>query len=107
MELESKLAQAVEELSKGPSLRKDNPGQKLPRAPETHTLTGHRAPVNSCAFHPVFSLLATASEDTTIKIWDHESGEFERTIKGHTKSVSTVSFNPKGTLLGTFPAILV
>lgn len=55
------------------------------------------------AFHPVFSSLASGSEDTTIKIWDWELGELERTIKGHTKSVLDVDFGGPigGTLLAS------
>lgn len=49
------------------------------------------------AFHPVFSSLASGSEDYTIKIWDWELGELERTIKGHTKAVLDVDFGgPRG-----------
>lgn len=45
-------------------------------------ITGHRAPVTRVIFHPVFSLMVTASEDATLKVWDFESGEYERTLKG-------------------------
>jgi platelet-activating factor acetylhydrolase IB subunit alpha len=44
--------------------------------------------------------LASASEDTTIKIWDYESGEYERTLKGHTKAVQDITFDAKGNYLG-------
>jgi WD40 repeat protein len=48
---------------------------------------GHRAPVTRVLFHPIFSLMISASEDATVKIWDFETGDFERTLKGHTDSV--------------------
>lgn len=35
-----------------------------------------------------------------MKIWDWETGEFERTLKGHTRAVHDVDFDPKGDLLG-------
>lgn len=45
-------------------------------------------------------MLASASEDATIKLWDWETGEFERTLKGHTRSVHDVEFDSKGKWLG-------
>jgi platelet-activating factor acetylhydrolase IB subunit alpha len=66
-------------------------------------LQSHRQPITCVAFHPVFSSLASGSEDYTIKIWDWELGELERTIKGHTKAVLDVDFGgPRGgTLLAS------
>jgi len=85
-------------------LRKNqDPRSWLPRAPARHALEGHRQPVTCVAFHPVFSSLASGSEDTTIKIWDWELGELEKTVKGHTKGVLDVDFGgPRGgTLLAS------
>lgn len=53
-------------------------------------------------FHPVFSLLVSASEDATIKVWDYETGEYERVLKGHTNSVQDIAFDPQGKLLGWY-----
>ncbi|KAI4620135.1 protein with putative role during mitosis [Alternaria novae-zelandiae] len=83
--------------------RNQDPTAWLPRAPARHTLQSHRSPITCVAFHPVFSSLASGSEDTTIKIWDWELGELERTVKGHTKGVLDVDFGgPRGgTLLAS------
>ena len=45
---------------------------------------GHRSTVTSLDVHPVYSQVASSSEDATVKLWDYESGEFERSLKGHT-----------------------
>ena len=83
--------------------RNHDPLTWLPRAPARHSLTSHRLPVTCVAFHPIFSSLASGSEDTTIKIWDWELGELERTVKGHTKAVLDVDYGgPRGgTLLAS------
>jgi platelet-activating factor acetylhydrolase IB subunit alpha len=100
MDLESKLSQSQAELAAAPVRKVTSSVDWIPRGPEKHLLSGHRSPVTRVCFHPVFSVLATASEDTTIKIWDYETGEFERTLKGHTKAVQDIGFDPKGNFLG-------
>lgn len=52
------------------------------------------------AFHPKFSNLASASEDSTIKVWDYETGDFEVTLKGHTKVVCDLDYDSTGTFIG-------
>lgn len=63
-----------------------------------YALSGHRSPVTRVIFHPVFSVMVSASEDATIKVWDYETGDFERTLKGHTDSVQDISFDHSGKL---------
>lgn len=107
MDLESRASTLQSELDNATptslSRRNQDPASWLPKAPARHTLQSHRDPVTCVAFHPVFSSLASGSEDTTIKIWDWELGELERTVKGHTKAVLDVDFGgPRGgTLLAS------
>ena len=87
-ELEAKLSEAEKEyISGAPTREKRSPSEWIPRPPEKYELSGHRAPVTRVVFHPIFSLMVSASEDATIKIWDFETGDYERTLKGHTDSV--------------------
>ena len=34
--------------------------------------------------------MISASEDASIKLWDFETGDYERTLKGHTDSVQVM-----------------
>jgi WD40 repeat protein len=76
-----------------------DPSSWIPRKPARHSLSGHRMPITGLAFHPTFTVVASCSEDSTIKVWDWETGEFEQTIKGHTKPVHDVDFSFDGKLL--------
>jgi platelet-activating factor acetylhydrolase IB subunit alpha len=71
----------------------------LPRLPPSHILTGHSMVITCCALHPVYTVAASGSEDGTIKLWDHESGDYLRTLKGHVNTVNAVQFVPTGTHL--------
>jgi len=99
-ELEAKLTEAEKEFISGaPSREKRTPSEWIPRPPEKYSLNGHRAPVNRVLFHPIFSIMISASEDATLKVWDFETGDYERTLKGHTDSVQDVAFDNGGKLL--------
>ncbi|KAL2150416.1 hypothetical protein VTH82DRAFT_6979 [Thermothelomyces myriococcoides] len=102
MDLEARNAALQSELDNSTPTSRQNkdPVNWLPKSPARHTLQSHRSPITCVAFHPVFSSLASGSEDQTIKIWDWELGELERTIKGHTKAVLDVDFGgPRGNTL--------
>ncbi|UYV66934.1 PAFAH1B1 [Cordylochernes scorpioides] len=97
LDLEAKLADAEKEYIAGaPSREKRSPAEWIPRPPERHCLTGHRAPVTRVLFHPCFSIMVSSSEDATIKVWDYETGDYEKTLKGHTDSVQDIAFDPAG-----------
>src|ERR1700761_1607987 len=74
----------------------------IPNANARHVLTGHRQRVTSLCFHPRYSVIVTGSEDATLKVWDWETAELERTLKGHIKHVTDCEFDGKGHRLGTF-----
>ncbi|PGH07562.1 hypothetical protein AJ79_06232 [Helicocarpus griseus UAMH5409] len=97
MDFESQLAALQTELqnmetSSSVSRPNRDPASWLPGSQPRHFLEGHRETINSVAFHPLFSSIASCSDDCTIKIWDWELGELEITIKGHTKAVLDVNF---------------
>lgn len=105
MDLEQKLSEMQKEVVEGGATRKTRLATDwIPRPPERYELSGHRAPVTRVIFHPVYSLALSASEDATIKVWDYESGDFERTMKGHTDAVQDIAFDHTGKLLASCSA---
>nr|CAD7417354.1 unnamed protein product [Timema poppensis] len=107
MELESKVSVAEKEFIEGaPTRNKRTPSEWIPRPPEKFCLLGHRAPITRVVFHPVFSLMVSSSEDASIRVWDFETGEYEKSLKGHTDAVQDISFDHTGKMLASCSADL-
>src|SRR5947207_3310590 len=55
--------------------------------------------VNSLNFSPDGHILASGSADSTVKIWDVQSGKEIKTLLGHLSVVYVVAFSSDGKLL--------
>ncbi|WP_333203329.1 WD40 domain-containing protein [Microcoleus sp. S28C3] len=62
---------------------------------ERDRLLGHQAAVKNVVFSPDGKILASASEDDTVKLWNPD-GILLRTLTGHGDNIWTVSFSPDG-----------
>lgn len=69
--------------------------------PELAVQTGHALTLTSVALSADGRLLASASEDQTIKLWDTNAGTELRTLKGHTSAVNAVALSADGRLLAS------
>eukprot|EP00873_Tetraselmis_striata_P032841 jgi/Tetstr1/453105/TSEL_040129.t1 len=69
----------------------------------TSTLRRHIGPVTSVAFSPDGTLLASASADKTVRVWNALTGEeaLPQPLRGHTGPVTSVAFSPDGTRLAS------
>ncbi|MEB3278701.1 MAG: WD40 repeat domain-containing serine/threonine-protein kinase [Lyngbya sp.] len=65
------------------------------------TLTGHSNLVRSVAFSPDGRILASGSDDKTIKLWDVSTRREIVTLRGHLSLILSVAFNQDGSILAS------
>jgi len=68
---------------------------------ELNHLENHDSDVYSVSFSPDGQILASASHDKTIKLWDVQTGKQITTLDGHDHYVLSVSFSPNGQILAS------
>jgi WD40 repeat protein len=63
------------------------------------TFEGRKRPVFSLSFSPDGKLLASASIDGTVRLWDVAAAREVQMFTGHADAVGSVCFSPDGKLL--------
>jgi hypothetical protein len=66
-----------------------------------HTFNEYSGYVNSVAFHPSGTFIATGSTDSTVKIWDIRTNKLIQHYTSHTAAINCISFHPCGNYLLT------
>ena len=64
-------------------------------------LRGHKKAISSVKFSPDGLWLATSSADGTCRIWDVETGAFDKALEGHEEGISDVAWAGSSKYLAT------
>ena len=72
------------------------PGAPVSRIAPRLSLTGHAKGINCVAWMPGTDVVATGSDDTTVRVWDGASGAALETVALHRHNVSTIAWARNG-----------
>ncbi|MET0650284.1 MAG: TIR domain-containing protein [Pyrinomonadaceae bacterium] len=95
----SDLTDALSRTLTPPYIVPQHPLPDLPHPALLRTINAHDTRVSACAFSPDGSFIVSASDDTTLKVWDTKTGSERLMLVGHTSAVLGCAISPDGSFI--------
>jgi WD40 repeat protein len=64
-------------------------------------MEGHTSEIDSVAFSTDGMTIASGCKDTTIKLWDAQTGKLRQTLTGPKNRLESLAFSPDGQVLAS------
>jgi len=93
------FAERSETVLRRPFIKAVHPLPDLPDPALVRALAGHSGWVRGCAISADGSLIVSASDDQTLKLWDARTGAELRTLAGHSSGVSGCAISADGSII--------
>ncbi|KAI9702650.1 MAG: WD domain protein [Bogoriella megaspora] len=92
-----------------PPISKSPSPTPLPKAVKPTTLNyrlrtilhGHKKGISMVKFSPDGQMIASASADGTVRIWNSQTGKHQQTLEGHLAGISAISWSPDSKLIAS------
>jgi WD40 repeat protein len=95
------FTRALQSRLAGPYLAPMRTLPDLPTSSLVRAFVGHTRGVNGCAFSPDGAMLASASSDNSLRLWDCATGRELAKLSLHADAVNACAFSPDGSFIAS------
>eukprot|EP01048_Picozoa_sp_COSAG05_P002241 COSAG05_NODE_87_length_20404_cov_42.272051_11_plen_128_part_00 len=89
------------ELPSERAVASSSPSTRLTAVTTRFTTRAHEKDINAVAVAPNERVVATASQDRTLKLWSTDKGELMGVCKGHKRGIWAAAFSPVDRVVAT------